>query len=724
MSSLRDWMTTNRFEKYLVAFEEEMGVQTVSDLEFVTPGDLEQLGVMPVQRRRFQRLVSAQSVQTALPAAPRTAQGMLPALPASPEAALLVVAPLSAAPAVSRPWAPPMGISIVNAGAAVSGGQTTNDLQMDKGGDSTKRPARNTESPSRFGRRANVPEDPTQDDGSSDGSDFQIDPEDESSGTDSTDINSTRRARKRRKYVPGPARRLNHATVLAEGRAWRHLPGTYSNGTVPTSFEAASSAPASRVSFDANGRCSCKSVMTSFADRLTPARRTARERRKAEKDGDCKGAQSVYNYARLGSIVMDLLFDGQGNMVVHEKCAREFLGVSNAWLAQRHKQAVQAAKAPVVLMTKSEIASSPNSEGLIKRIIRPDTCLLSVSQFYTSSSENWRFKVVAVYSDHALSGRPSNRMKSAERELFVVFVRAHRTPTGRTPDKNGRYHGAAYYLDAKWKVLRMAADKVSGDCARLSFSAGFIEALVASGRAKVNGEVPLRWLKEYFGSTLRVDGMAVPSEEHTTLYPHKTDACSTCECLRADLRSARQAIAEVKRTIADLEAAHEAHEDEAACAVQHHRKCVVNAAKRYERLSVLFYQLFPADATDMQQPVDVDDAKLEALVCAASDDWFDLSSDYQQDKSVPVWNQSSQPGPTYFMSGHTHYVHIFCAESCGSANGRTRFSRNNVYTRSEMVGGAKSSDDTLSTLCDLLLGSLNNGVDDPPVYRTGYGPEH
>jgi len=139
-------------------------------------------------------------------------------------------------------------------------------------------------------------------------------------------------------------------------------------------------------------------------------------------------------------------------------------------------------------------------------------------------------------------------------------------------------------------------------------------------------------------------------------------------------------------------------------------------------LSVLLYQLFPADATDMQLPVDVDDAKLETLVCAASDDRIGVSSDYQQDKSVPVWNQSPQPGPTYFMSVHTHYVNIFCAESCGSPNGRTRFSRNNVYTRSETVGGAKSSDDTLSTLCDLLLGSLNIGVDDPPVYRTGYGP--
>jgi len=186
-------------------------------------------------------------------------------------------------------------------------------------------------------------------------------------------------------------------------------------------------------------------------------------------------------------------------------------------------------------------------------------------------------------------------------------------------------------------------------------------------------------MKEFFGSVLRVYGKAVPSEVHTTLYPHKTDTCSTCECLRADFRSARQAVklheqqgdkgylirqqssSEVKQTNADLEAAHEAHEDEAACAVQHERKCVVNAAKRYDRLSVLLYQLFPADATDMQLPVDVDDAKLEALVCAASDDRIGVSSDYQQDKSVPVWNQSPQPGPTYFMLVHTHYVNIFCA---------------------------------------------------------------
>jgi len=169
----------------------------------------------------------------------------------------------------------------------------------------------------------------------------------------------------------------------------------------------------------------------------------------------------------------------------------------------------------------------------------------------------------------------------------------------------------------------------------------------------------------------------------------------------------QQEIAEVKQTIAELEAAHETHEEEAACEVQHHRRCVADAAQRYRHLSVLFHELFTINETVTERPVNVDDDKLEALVRAASHDWFDVSSDFQQDKSVPVWNESPQPGPTYFMSGHTHYVHIFCAESCGSANGRPRFSRINVYTRSEIVGEAKPSDDTISMLCDLLLERTN-----------------
>ena len=64
MASLWDWMTTNRFEPYLVAFEEELGVQTVWDLAFVTPGDLEQLGVMPVRAAALHPCSSGSSPRT------------------------------------------------------------------------------------------------------------------------------------------------------------------------------------------------------------------------------------------------------------------------------------------------------------------------------------------------------------------------------------------------------------------------------------------------------------------------------------------------------------------------------------------------------------------------------------------------------------------------------------------------------------------------------------
>ena len=79
---------------------------------------------------------------------------------------------------------------------------------------------------------------------------------------------------------------------------------------------------ASRMSIDAIGRCTGQSVLVSLSDRLEPTRGTARERRRAQISGTCKGAEMVYNYARLGTLILDLLYDGRGNSVVHEKCAR------------------------------------------------------------------------------------------------------------------------------------------------------------------------------------------------------------------------------------------------------------------------------------------------------------------------------------------------------------------------------------------------------------------
>ncbi|KAJ1616684.1 hypothetical protein T492DRAFT_894991 [Pavlovales sp. CCMP2436] len=85
-------------------------------------------------------------------------------------------------------------------------------------------------------------------------------------------------------------------------------------------------------------------------------------------------------------------------------------------------------------------------------------------------------------------------------------------------------------------------------------------------------------------------------------------------------------------------------------------------------------------------------------------------ADYQQDKAVPYWGYSPQPGPTYFMSHLTFYVHIICAESLGQADRPSLFGRNRVYTRAQTVGGSKDGNDTLSTIFDFLLDIKSTGV--------------
>jgi len=172
-------------------------------------------------------------------------------------------------------------------------------------------------------------------------------------------------------------------------------------------------------------------------------------------------------------------------------------------------------------MTKSEIVSSPNVNRLIRQILRPESCLLSIGQFFSSSAADARVELVSDHTEHGLSGKSCNRTKIVERKLFSEFVAAHRTPTGRTTDRNGRFHGAAYYLDGNWTEMRTYKE----DDTRLSSSTVFNKALLASGMPVVHPDVPLRWMQELFGTTRRVDGIVGPSPEHTLLYPHKSDAC-------------------------------------------------------------------------------------------------------------------------------------------------------------------------------------------------------
>lgn len=154
----------------------------------------------------------------------------------------------------------------------------------------------------------------------------------------------------------------------------------------------------------------------------------------------------------------------------------------------------------------------------------------------------------------------------------------------------------------------------------------------------------------------------------------------------------------------------------------YHKDTVTGAAKRYEDLAGSFTAVVGVAPMD-EQWSDLEQSAEEDLIRLASKEWFETSSDYQQDKSGPLWIHSPQPVPTNFMSGETHYVHMFFAEVCGEAAGPSRFSRILVYTRSKRIGGSKSSDDTLPTLSDMLLGGVNIVSEVPPFYRRGFGSD-
>lgn len=175
-------------------------------------------------------------------------------------------------------------------------------------------------------------------------------------------------------------------------------------------------------------------------------------------------------------------------------------------------------------------------------------------------------------------------------------------------------------------------------------------------------------------------------------------------------------------TITHLEVGLARHASKAASAIKNHKDSIEGGTKRYDGLSQKFNKLMSLVSSE-EQPSSRILTETDDLIQHASREWFDVSSDYQQDKSVPSRNPSPQPNSTFCMSGETHYVHILCVESCGETTGASCFSRNIVYTRSERVGGSKSSDDTLSTLADMLGGGSVVDMESPPVLRTGYGSD-
>lgn len=139
------------------------------------------------------------------------------------------------------------------------------------------------------------------------------------------------------------------------------------------------------------------------------------------------------------------MFDSLGNPTAHLACVRALVQVSEKFMTSCHTEAVRRAKTPTQVVTKIEFLRLKLTE---EDVIRDEGSVGSHKHYLKGLGDEDTLTVKAL-TMHGLRGRDSNNKKKAEREAFREFVKLNRSPTGRTKDSEGRYHGAEYYLVSK-----------------------------------------------------------------------------------------------------------------------------------------------------------------------------------------------------------------------------------------------------------------------------------
>lgn len=256
---------------------------------------------------------------------------------------------------------------------------------------------------------------------------------------------------------------------------------------------------------------------------------------------------------------------------------------------------------------------------LCERALLPDENVLARASFFRSSPPDLKLQaVMAGISTHGLCGKVSNRARVEEMEMFQNFIRSNRSPAGRTPDSHGRYHGAVFTLSAKIVALRSKEEpslkrKRAGDKRGVlpsshakedeSLSGIFNAALQAvwedAGKIfiPVSPSTVCAWLDSFFPKG---------TPEHTTIHPHKTDACSECEQVTSDIKSLNasvkrhlqqegdmgivrmQEIGQLKDDVKDLEEAQRVHLADAEHAMDAYKAAISGAAGEYDAMTDIF----------------------------------------------------------------------------------------------------------------------------------------
>ena len=172
------------------------------------------------------------------------------------------------------------------------------------------------------------------------------------------------------------------------------------------------------------------------------------------------GTASKYNYGRMRVYLLEHAFDGQGNVLVHLSCLTAKLSVSHNFTTSLHGMAVKRANAKTQEIPKSKVLSLKLTE---EQVMRPEGSLGSLSTYLSTLQDEDLVTVISQAGVHGLTGKASNGASIRERELFIEFIKEHRSPTGRTQDSSGRYHGAEFYIFSKITELKTQSGRTPKD---------------------------------------------------------------------------------------------------------------------------------------------------------------------------------------------------------------------------------------------------------------------
>ena len=315
------------------------------------------------------------------------------------------------------------------------------------------------------------------------------------------------------------------------------------------------------------------------------------------------------------------------------ECIVHNLGVHTERLSRQRKIKVNQCQQPVMTLTKKEVTD----KKLVFFVLHPavDDITQSVSEWWEALCDDDEIEVKYPYERHGLAGKSSNNSKPAVKEAFLQFVDANSHPNGR---QAGSYSPLFYFIP---KFTRIDPPKEGERDFETKATASvvwvFNHAQEEAGKKTCSAFAARQWLKEF--------------RPKLALHPHKSDYCDTCKYLKEEISrqsavlkrlmqagsAQEQGIRDVETKVEESEELLRSHKEEASAARDYYNEMTQSCGVKWNKIIELSNQQSPSDEA------------AEQLAVAQHTFTLVLSADYQQNKLIPHWGRTEQPGSTYYL---------------------------------------------------------------------------